>query len=288
MKDIKTDPLNTILVISKGRPDNYTGNYLKDIGYQYWAVVIEDDEEFKFEYYANFGENHVLEFNLRKYQDFDTYDIYGTSLPTGASPVRNACINMAKELGLERFWNADDDISCFQVFKNTHVKKKVFNGEELYDYLNCYSKLAKTINAESVSPSNDSFIVRDKTFLGKQMFSGSHFLNLPANTKFKFENRGYDDVVHFFNIHRHGGIVLLFRNILVSLKDPPKDLKKNSGAGNLRKTYTKDIMCTALLLANPHSRLTLIPRKHSKHGQRLNNMLKIRKIRSQILNSKYG
>ena len=99
-----------VFILSHGRPDsvhtlkamekgNYTGK---------WYIVIDNEDKQADEYYKKFGKEHVKMFDkLAVSKTFDTADL--SQERRAIVYARNACFDIAKELGLKYFVEFDDD-----------------------------------------------------------------------------------------------------------------------------------------------------------------------------------
>lgn len=93
-----------VFILSHGRPDsvhtlktmekeNYTGK---------WYIVIDNEDKQAEEYYKKFGKEHVKMFDkLAVSKTFDTADL--SQERRAIVYARNACFDIAKELGLKFF-----------------------------------------------------------------------------------------------------------------------------------------------------------------------------------------
>lgn len=103
-----------IFILTHGRADNVvTFQTLKKVGCTakiYFVIDNEDDQAEK--YYENFGKENVIMFDkLAISKTFDTMDL--SEERRTIVYARNACFDIAKDLGLEYFLELDDDYSSF-------------------------------------------------------------------------------------------------------------------------------------------------------------------------------
>lgn len=104
-----------VFILTHGRPDNViTYNTLKNMGYKGKMYLIIDNEDGKAEqYYDKFGKDNVIMFDkLKISKEFDTVD--NCEERRTVVYARNACFNIAKELGIEYFLELDDDYNQFR------------------------------------------------------------------------------------------------------------------------------------------------------------------------------
>lgn len=103
-----------VFILSHGRPDsvhtlrtmekgNYTGK---------WYIVIDNEDKQADEYYKKYGKEHVKMFDkLAVSKTFDTADL--SQERRAIVYARNACFDIAKEIGLKYFVEFDDDYTSF-------------------------------------------------------------------------------------------------------------------------------------------------------------------------------
>lgn len=202
---MKTDKLNTIFVLSKNRPTNFTSEYLLSINYPYWYIVIEDDEKYKKEYYRNYGSERIIEFHKKDYIDYDTYDDYGDSVPYGVVPVRNFILDLGKSLKLKRLWEFDDDVKYVTFLHKYNKKSRVMFGSQLYELLDILSTLADETGMEGISLKDGIYLKYNKNYTGKLKYKFNCIcVNIPVDTKYKYNNRALDDINRGMRIIRDG------------------------------------------------------------------------------------
>ena len=102
-----------VFILTRGRADNVkTYKTLKKQGYTGKIyIVIDDEDEQEPIYYKNYGKQ-VYKFCKQKYIDI-TDTMCGSEFRKVVVYARNACWDIAKELGLQYFCVLDDDYSMF-------------------------------------------------------------------------------------------------------------------------------------------------------------------------------
>lgn len=124
--------LNTVYIISKGRPECHTARTLERIEYPgEWFIVCQDDDETLGEYRERWGD-HVLTFDWHEQiKTLDTMDNFGfEKMPSGACPVRNATAEISRQRGERRHWQFDDDYVGFARYTPSTGKNKGFKKGE--------------------------------------------------------------------------------------------------------------------------------------------------------------
>lgn len=103
-----------VFILTHGRPDNViTYDSLKRSNYTGKIYLIIDNEDKRGdEYRARFGAENVIEFDKKAISEtFDTADTQADRRTIVYA--RNASFQIAKDLGLDYFWQLDDDYTSF-------------------------------------------------------------------------------------------------------------------------------------------------------------------------------
>lgn len=101
-------------ILTHGRPDNViTAKTLKKSGYTGKTyIIIDNEDDLGDEYRAKFGAKWVIEFDKKAIAEtFDTADTQPDRL--AIVYARNACFQIARDLGLDYFVQLDDDYTSF-------------------------------------------------------------------------------------------------------------------------------------------------------------------------------
>ena len=126
-----------IFILTHGRADNVvTFQTLKKVGCTakiYFVIDNEDDQAEK--YYENFGKENVIMFDkLAISKTFDTMDL--SEERRTIVYARNACFDIAKELGVDYFLELDDDYTDFQYrFARPNEDKLAYVSVKQFDKL---------------------------------------------------------------------------------------------------------------------------------------------------------
>lgn len=98
-----------VFILSHGRPNNIiTLNTLRKANYTgKWYVVIDNEDNKADEYYKKYGDKVVMFDKLEISKKFDTADT--SQERRTVVYARNACFEIAKEMGLTYFLELDDD-----------------------------------------------------------------------------------------------------------------------------------------------------------------------------------
>jgi hypothetical protein len=108
-----------IFILTHGRPDNIiTVKSLRNSGYTGKIyLVIDNEDKTACQYYKNFGHDMVRMFDKKKYAD-DCDECNNFDERRTITMARNACFDIAKEIGLTYFMELDDDYFAFQYRQN--------------------------------------------------------------------------------------------------------------------------------------------------------------------------
>ena len=102
-----------VFILSNGRPDNViTYRSLRRHGYTGKIYIIVDDEDKTLNQYKERFKDEVIVFSKREYENkFDIMDNFkGNKVIVYA---RNACYDIARKLGLDYFFEYEDDYTSF-------------------------------------------------------------------------------------------------------------------------------------------------------------------------------
>lgn len=112
-----------IFIISHGRPDNViTFKTLKDAGNNYPVyIIIDNHDKTSEQYFNNFGKDNVIIFDKDLYASkVDHFDNFNNLRTT--THARNACFDIAENLGYEYFLVLDDDYTSFKFRMNNEFE----------------------------------------------------------------------------------------------------------------------------------------------------------------------
>lgn len=238
-----TDKLNTVYIISKGRPWCKTAQTLVKMDYPgEWLIVCGNNDETLEQYRDNWGE-HVLVFDW--YDEItrtDTLDNFGfDEMASGAVPVRNATCDIARERGELRHWQLDDDYVGFYHITPGTLKKHRMGGRELYDTLHEIAEFAHVMGLSNAGISLgtvESMPDKKKTF-NHRVFN-AHSLPTDPELFTRWRGRMNDDLINAIETYRNGGYEMQFKFANLTMSESQSedggltDLYK--AEGTVRKT----------------------------------------------------
>lgn len=104
-----------VFILTHGRPDRiHTLKTLEKQGYTGdWYLVIDNEDKMADEYYKNYGDKVIMFDKKAISLTFDTADLSDDR--RAIVYARNACFQIAKELGIKYFVEFDDDYTSFNL-----------------------------------------------------------------------------------------------------------------------------------------------------------------------------
>ena len=120
-----------VFILSHGRPNNiYTLKTLKQCNYTgKYYIVIDNEDKTEEKYRAKFGDK-VLQFNKKAVSlTFDTGDL--SQDRRTIVYARNACFDLARQVGVKYFLELDDDYTSFEYRYIADNKLKVTKCKDL-------------------------------------------------------------------------------------------------------------------------------------------------------------
>lgn len=236
--------LDTVYIVSKGRPQCRTAQTLTKMGYPgKWFVVCGTNDETLPEYRARWGE-HVLTFDwYEQVKHADVLDNFGFEhMASGAVPVRNATRAISEARGERRHWQLDDDYTGFQITDvANHSRPTVKDGAELYRWMHEIAEFADRCGLANCGfpPATLETSTDNWWTFGRRVFNAH---NLPSDPELFTEWRGRmnDDLINAMWTYQHGGAELSFK--FISMNMPPTQEEKGGltelyrAEGTVRKT----------------------------------------------------
>ena len=245
--------VNTIYIMSKGRPNCVTAQMLTDIGYPgEWFIVCGDNDDTYGEYVARWGKKKVLLFDWARYvEKSDLLDPFGVEngRPSGAVPARNAIHDISAKRGEKRHWQLDDDISIFYAIDDpTGRKIRIEDGGKLMRYMERIARYGERASLADIGIDGATLFVtpEDKRKVARQVFV-CH--NLRSDEGFiPWRGRMADDLVQAIDTARtSAGVQLSIKwfgyAYAASAKTPGGNTDLYNSEGYIRKAgYTTLVM----------------------------------------------
>lgn len=217
------DPLNTVYIISKGRPNCTTAQTLEKIGFPgEWFIVCGNNDETLPEYRKKWGER-VLVFDWHEeVKHSDLLDNFGVEkMGSGAVPVRNATRALSEARGEKRHWQFDDDYVNFYAKSKVDGKQKdrALQGVEFFERLSMLSDFARSACLGNVGFAVKAESRPDTVFKFRKRVFNAH--NMPSNAEsfMRWRGRMNDDLVNALESWRMGKIELSLLFMYIDMRD---------------------------------------------------------------------
>lgn len=204
---IDADKLATLYIISKGRPQCTTAQTLQKIKYTgKWFIVCGNNDETLPQYIEKWGKDKILVFDwYEEIKHTDVMDNFGfETMPSGASPVRNAVFDFSRARGERRHWQMDDDFTAFRLTSLKEKKNVRITGKLFYWWLARIAKYADDAKLANVgiSLAEECYPNCAKKF-AQRVYAAHNMSNDPELTP-KWKGRFNDDTIHAITVFRTG------------------------------------------------------------------------------------
>lgn len=234
LKNMENNEL-AVFIISHKRPNSIkTLKLLRARGYTKKVYFVLDNEDDTIELYKkNFGEDNVLVFNKKQIADqTDEGNNFDNRKTT--THARNACFDLAKDLGYEYFIVLDDDYYSLG-YRYEDGEKKINNLDKVFDIV---LKYYKSINAKSLAFSQGGDHIGGFSGIKLKRKCMNSFI-CSVNRRFWFVGQLNEDVNTYTSLGHRGDLFLTFTNINLSQGDTQSTSGGMSDAYNLSGTYVK-------------------------------------------------
>jgi hypothetical protein len=218
-----------VFILTHGRPDNIkTLKLLNARGYTGPIYYIVDNEDKTVDkYIKNFGINNVKVFDKKAMADSidegNNFDERRT-----ITHARNACFNIAKEIGITYFIQLDDDYYSLG-YRYLEGEKKINNLNKVFDIM---LKFYKSINAKSIAFSQGGDHIGGFQGIKLKRKCMNSFI-CSTKRQFKFVGAMNEDVNTYTSLGSRGDLFFTFTNINLSQGDT------QSQGGGITEMYVK-------------------------------------------------
>ncbi len=260
--------LNTIYIISKGRPQCKTAETLTKMEYPgEWFIVCGNNDNTLPEYKEKWG-NHVLVFDwYKQILETDTLDNFGfANMASGAVPVRNATIDISHNRRERRHWQFDDDYNCFHLTKPDQSGKKRLDGPSLQKWLCRIAKFADSTgipNCGFALSTIESEPGRARS-VAPRVFNAHNQSSTGLATRWR--SRLNDDLVNAIDTHRLGQNTE-YSFYFMALSMPPSQQEKGGLSDIYKAEGTVRKSAYPILLAPNAAKLVI---KFGRYHHRMN------------------
>lgn len=236
--------LNTIYIISKGRPQCHTARTLVQMNYPgEWFIVCGNNDDTIPQYQERWGKDKILIFDwTEEVKQSDLLDNFGVeTMSSGAVPVRNATRKIALSRGELRHWQFDDDYVMFR-----HISKDLTKNETIHDGAFFEQELLKISTfAHTAKLSNAGFCLGMEAFpemvktYSKRVFN-AHNLPTDPGLFMTWRGRMNDDLINALEVYHLGKREMSFKFMTMLLAPTQSEKGGNSDiyelSGTVRKT----------------------------------------------------
>lgn len=213
-----------VFIISHGRPDNvYTKKTLDKQGYTgKYLIVLDDTDKTKNKYVRNFGEENIVIFDKEQIAHTTDHADNFWNLRT-TTHARNACFNIAKDLGYEYFLVLDDDYTSFNFTSNEFMEyitkdRLIVSLDPIFEI---FLEFIEKTSAYSIAfGQGGDFIGGEGCGLWKKKLSRKCMNSWFCKTDryFKFFSRLNEDVNTYINLGKQGVLFFTARDIRLEQK----------------------------------------------------------------------
>jgi hypothetical protein len=266
-----------VFILTHGRPDNVkTYETLKKCGYTGKIYLVVDNEDKSIDkYIENFGIENIKIFDKKAMADsidegnnFDNRKVI--------IHARNACFEIAKELGMTYFVQFDDDYYYFG-YRYEAGAKKINNIDGVFD---CVLNYYKNTNIKSICFSQGGDHIGGFSGIKlKRKAMNSFFCS--TERPFQFIGSINEDVNTYTTLGNRGDLFFTFTNIQLDQKDTQSNKGGMSDEYALSGTYVKSFHSVLM-----HPSGVKVSMMNSKHT-RLHHSIKWNNTTPMIIDEKY-
>lgn len=239
-------------ILTHGRADNMvTYKAVRKCGYTGRIVLVLDDEDEQLnKYFAIYGKENCYVFNKQKYIDLSDSIVRGDH--RCILYARNACFDIAEELGYRYFIELDDDYEQFSfTFTDTgrvrqrSIKDLNFVWRRMLEYFISCPQFACISMAQ-----RGDFIGGQHNNMLEQIGCKRKAMNTlicSTERRFDFKGRYNDDVNTYTRLSQQGRIFLTLVQVAInqeqsqSLEGGMTDVYKNDGT--YQKSFSSVVVC---------------------------------------------
>jgi hypothetical protein len=266
-----------VFIISHGRPNNIkTLKLLRARGYTKKVYFVLDDEDKTIdEYIKNFGKENVVVFNKKKIADLtDEGNNFDNRRTT--THARNACFDLAKDLGYEYFIVLDDDYYSLG-YRYMEGERKINNLDKVFELVLEYYK---KIDCKSLAFSQGGDHIGGFSGIKLKRKCMNSFI-CSIHRRFWFVGQLNEDVNTYATLGSRGDLFLTYTNLNLSQGDTQSTKGGMSDAYNLSGTYVKSFYT---IMYHPSG--TKIKMMNTKFP-RIHHQIKWINTTPMIINEKY-
>lgn len=219
---------NTMLTVDTFKNSGYTG--------QFYVIVDTDDTQIA-DYESRFGKEHVITFDKDDIgKRFDIMDNFGGNQVV--TFARNAVYEIASDLGLKYFFEADDDLSCFrQRYIDDEGSLRTRYVKDMDSIINAYLDYMDNTSIDILAFGQTGDLIggkNSKLFIDKYRRKAMQGFFVRVNHKMQFKGRFNDDVNSYVDNGKVGYLILTYRDIIM---DTAETQVQVGGISDMYKKY---------------------------------------------------
>lgn len=240
-----------IFILSHGRPNKIrTLKLLSKSGYTGKTyIIIDDEDKLGDEYIKNFGDSVITFSKAEIEKKIDTGDNFGDRRTI--LHARNACFDIAADLGLDYFLELDDDYNSF-VFKKFNGLQKRKDLKNIDDVINLFVEFLKNTEVKTIafSQNGDHIGGENENILTEFKRKAMNSFFCKTDRRFWFRGTFNEDVNTYTELGKVGNIFITVPQI--SLNQAPTQTNKG-GITDIYKKYGTYVKSAYTVMRNPAS-----------------------------------
>jgi hypothetical protein len=271
---METSKNYAVFILTHGRPDNViTYNVLRSSGYTGKIYLIVDDEDQTLDEYKKRYKNEVIIFSKNDYQGkFDLMDNFrGNKVIVYA---RNACYDIARNLGLDYFFEYEDDYTSFYHRYIDRDKLKAVRCNRIDDVLLNMIDLLDNTKSTTIALAQGGDCIGGVSdfnrinFLRKAMNSFLFKVNEDPKDDCIFIGRMNDDVNTYLTQGKIGKLFFQIAHVILIQKATQSNAGGNTEAYKEFGTYLKSFY--SVMAAPSCCKITMMGTSHQRIHHKIN------------------
>lgn len=260
------------LILTHGRADNVeTYRTLRLRGYNGRIVLVIDDEDEQVpKYQAIYGEENCFVFNKRKY--IESSDEIARGDTRSALYARNACFDIAKELGYRYFIELDDDYNGFSWKFDNHgryrqriIQNLDFVWRRMLDYMinvSCMVSICMAQGGDFIGGNYGNGSGNKKNAAITPMRKAMNSFICSVDRPFEFKGRINEDVnANLYGTYR-GQLFLTLNQVMVNVEQTQANAGGVTEVYKELGTYQKSFM--SVVISPSSVKLAMMGRKNMR------------------------
>lgn len=276
-----------VFILSHGRAGNVkTLKTLRKAGYTGRTIlVIDDEDELEEDYKRIYGKLNVVVFDKldisKRYDTMDNFDERRTVFY-----ARNACFEIAEQLGYDYFLQLDDDYNLFEYRAEENGKLKsiaVKDIDKLFDLMLDFLEVSGAYTVAFAQGGDLIGGVKSRNYNKKLLRKAMNSFFCKTDRRFEFIGRVNEDVNTYCLLGTQGKLLLSYTDVDLVQTQTQKQKGGMSEQYIANGTYVKSfytVMCCP-------SCVEIGMMGGSRKGMRLHHMIKWNNCTPKILSDKY-